>query len=179
MRCTTIPNDTKMTVFMKMKIPIMKGMSEMVFGAMMMGMAGVITQVMTDGNIMDTIIYAISSVIKGCPNVLAAALMVPVQTLINFFIGSGSGQAAATMPIMGPLGDIVGISQQSVVLAFQAGDGFTNLFWPTGGTMMAGIAMAGVKYDKWVKYIWKLIAIWTVMAMIMCAISVLINYGPF
>ena len=73
--------------------------------------------------------------------------MVIVQTFINFFINSGSGQAATTMPIMAPLADILGVSRQTAVLAFQYGDGLSNSLWPTSGVLMAGLCMAGIPFD--------------------------------
>lgn len=156
-----------------------KGMSGLAIAAMMMGMAGAISATLTAGGIMDTVIHALATVVQGLPAMICAPAMVIVQTCINLFIGSGSGQAAAVMPIMGPLADVIGVTRQTTLLAFLAGDGFTNLIWPTGGTMMAGIAIAGIPYAKWVKYILKLILLESVAAMILVTVSYQIGYGPF
>lgn len=156
-----------------------RGMSEMVYGALLIGVAGTISVVMSEGAILDTVIHALASLIQGFAPMVSAVLMFIVQTFINFFVPSGSGQAAVSMPIMGPLADIIGMTRQSAVLAFQFGDGFTNMITPTAGFMMAGLALGGVKYNKWVKFIWPLVVIWSVLAMVLVAVSVAINYGPF
>ena len=102
-----------------------------------------------------------------------------VQTLINFFIPSGSGQATVSMPIMGPLAELVGLTRQTAVLAFQFGDGFSNMLFPTVGYMMAGLALGKVKWVTWVKFIWKLFLIWTILGAVFVAVAATIGYGPF
>ena len=102
-----------------------------------------------------------------------------VQSMINIIIPSGSGQAAVSMPIMAPMADVVGITRQTAVLAFQFGDGITNMISPTSGYFMAALAIGGVKWDKWAKWMFPLFLIWSAIAAVLVAISVLINYGPF
>jgi uncharacterized ion transporter superfamily protein YfcC len=105
--------------------------------------------------------------------------MVIIQTFINFFIPSGSGQAMVTMPIMVPVSDILGIPRQVAVLAFQYGDGLSNMFIPTLGATMAALGMARVSYGKWISYAWKLLVIHLVIGLIAVAIATLIQLGPF
>mgnify|MGYP000577785098 FL=1 len=102
-----------------------------------------------------------------------------VQTIINFFICSGSGQAVATMPIMVPLSDVVGVTRQTAVLAFQFGDGISNMIYPTCGVVMATIAMSKIPYDRWLKYAVPLVIKLSIAATILVYIAAVINYGPF
>jgi uncharacterized ion transporter superfamily protein YfcC len=82
--------------------------------------------------------------------------MLLIQTLINLFIPSGSGQAYVTMPLMAPIGDLVGISRQTAVLAYQFGDGFANMIVPTNPVLMGILGIAGIPYDRWLRFIWPL-----------------------
>ena len=86
--------------------------------------------------------------------------------LFNFFVNSGSGQATVIMPIMAPLADVVGVTRQAAVTAFQLGDGLSNIIFPTSGTMMACLALSGVDYKKWVKWVFPLFLAWTVLGTI-------------
>lgn len=163
----------------KMAQEFVNGARGIVFGALVCGIARTILVVLKDGLILDSIIYYLSSLIKGLPTTIAAVGMLLIQSLINFAIPSGSGQAATTMPIMVPLADILGLTRQTAVLAFHFGDGFSNTFTPTASTLMASLSIAKIPYDKWIKYYGKLFFIWTGMGAVFMVIAVLINYGPF
>jgi uncharacterized ion transporter superfamily protein YfcC len=102
-----------------------------------------------------------------------------VQTALNFIFASGSGQAATTMPIMSPLGDILGITRQVSVLAFQFGDGITNAISPIQPVLMAAIGFAGVPYEKWVKFVWPLMVAWSLIAAALLVFATLVKLGPF
>lgn len=154
-------------------------MSEMVYGAFLIGVAGTVGVVMETGMIQDTIIHALASLIQGLAPAVSAVMMFLVQSLINFFVPSGSGQATVSMPIMAPLADLVGLTRQTAVLCFQFGDGLSNMLYPTVGYMMAAIALGKVKYGTWVKFIWKLFVILSVLAAAFCVGAVMMNYGPF
>jgi uncharacterized ion transporter superfamily protein YfcC len=155
------------------------GAKELVYGALVIGLATSIMVVMQEGNIMDTIIYALASAVKGLPPALSAVGMFVVQSFINLIVPSGSGQAAVSMPIMAPMADVVGITRQTSVLAFQFGDGFSNVISPTSGYFMAAIAIGGIKWEKWAKWMLPLFLIWSAIGASLVFISVLINYGPF
>ncbi|MGL6104615.1 YfcC family protein [Romboutsia sp.] len=155
------------------------GAKDMVLGAMMVGFATAIMVILTEGNIIDTIIHSMSAMITNLPPALSGVGMFIVQSLTNLFIPSGSGQAAVSMPIMAPIADLAGISRQTAVLAYQFGDGFSNVISPTSGYFMASIAIAGVKWDKWAKWMLPLFLIWMLLGCILITISVYINYGPF
>lgn len=155
------------------------GAKELVYGALVIGLATSIMVVMQEGKIMDTIIYGMASVVKGLPATVSGIAMFVVQSLTNIFVPSGSGQAAVSMPIMAPMADVVGITRQSAVLAFQFGDGFSNVISPTSGYFMAAIAIGGIKWDQWAKWMLPLFLIWTALGATLVAISVAIGYGPF
>lgn len=155
------------------------GAKTLVFAALLVGFARGITVVLQSANIMDSIIYYSVQPLKGMPSTISASFMVLIQTGINFFISSGSGQSMVTMPIMTPIADLLNVNRQVAVLAFQTGDGFSNMFWVTGGTMIAGIAMAKISYGKWIKFAWKLFVILLVLSMAAVSMAQLINWGPF
>jgi len=156
-----------------------KGAGNFVFAALIVGVSRGITVVLSQGNIMDTIIYAMSNIIKVLPSSLTAIGMFIVQSIINLFVNSGSGQAALTMPIMAPLADLVGVTRQTSVLCFQLGDAFSNNIAPTSTEFMAAIALCKIPWTKWFKWFFPLFIIWNLIAMGFIILSVLIGYGPF
>lgn len=156
-----------------------EGARGIIFGALVVGIARAILVVMENGLIIDTIVHGLANLISFLPKSISAIGMMVVQVVINFFIPSGSGQAAATMPIMTPLADILGLSRQTAVLAFQFGDGFTNSIIPTSASLMANLSVAKISYDKWVKFVAPLIGIWVVCGIAFMIIATAINYGPF
>jgi uncharacterized ion transporter superfamily protein YfcC len=105
--------------------------------------------VLTDGRVIDTIVQGLASPLIGKPPALAAVLMVPIHVLIHVPVPSVSGQAALTMPIRIPLSDLIGLSRQATVLAYQTGSGLAELLVPTNGAMMAILLAAGFPYSKW------------------------------
>ena len=129
-----------------------KGFRDVLMGAIIVGLARSIAVILEDGQVMDTIVNGLGSVVGGLPPVFAAAGMYFVQLIINFIIPSGSGQALVTMPIMAPLSDMLGVTRQTAVLAFQLGDGFAHILYPTSGYFMAALAIAGVEWHKWIKF---------------------------
>ncbi len=125
------------------------------------GFAFSISYILEQGNIMDTIVNVIGSTVAGLPSSLSGVGMFIAQTLINFFIPSAVGQAVVTMPLMNGIADLSGFSRQLSVLAYQFGDGFSNMLWPTA--FVSTIAVFGVKIDKWLKFITPLIGIMFVL----------------
>lgn len=156
-----------------------KGASSLTYGALIIGLAKAVSTVMVYGNIMDTIIYQLSNAIRGFTPFMSATGMFIVQSIMNIFISSGSGQAAATMPIMSVLADLSGITRQTAVLAFQFGDGFSNIISPTSGFFIAAIAIGGIEWKDWAKWVFPLFIIWCIEGWILIMISSMINYGPF
>lgn len=163
----------------KLAEDFVEGAKSLTFGALIVGLAHGIMVVLNEGQIIDTIIHSVASAVAHLPTTLSAIAMFTVQVFINFFIPSGSGQAAATVPIMTPIGELVGLTRQSVVLAFHLGDGFTNYLFPTSAILMAGLSIAKIPYVKWIKWVWPLMVWWFITSAIFMAISVWIGYGPF
>jgi len=130
---------------------MMEGASAVTPGALVIGLAASIQVVLEDAQIIDTLITGLAGTLEGLPAAAGAVMMTMVQGILNFFIPSGSGQAMVTMPILIPLGDLLGISRQTTVLAFQVGDGLTNLVVPTSGGTLAMLAMARVSYSEWLR----------------------------
>jgi uncharacterized ion transporter superfamily protein YfcC len=133
---------------------------------------------MEEGKVSDSITYFLANSLEGLPNYLSAVGMVITQSLMNFMIPSGSGQALATMPILIPLGEMLHLTKQTVVLAFQVGDGVSNLINPTFGGLIAMIAICRVPFERWLRFIAPVVAILIALAIIFVVISVMINYGP-
>ncbi len=153
-----------------------KGAAELTTTALMIGVARGIQVVLDEGGVVDTIVHGISVPLQELPGALSAVGMFMVQSLANFFIPSGSGQAYVTMPIMAPLADLVGVSRQVAVLAYQFGDGFTNILVPTNAVLVGILAMAAIPYDRWLKFILPfMLKVW-VLGSIMLAIAVGIGY---
>jgi uncharacterized ion transporter superfamily protein YfcC len=152
--------------------------SKMVFGALVIGVARGILMIMNEGGIVDSVIYGLAKSLSGMPVALTSQLMLALQNMINLFIPSGSGQAAATIPILAPLSDIIGINRQIIVLIFQFGDGYSNLIWPTASGMIM-CAVAKVPFEKWLKFFMPLYVVFYILQMIFVQAALMIGYGPF
>ncbi len=159
----------------KIAVTFLEGAKDIVFGALVVGLSRGILIVMREAKIIDTVINAMATPLSYLPRWLAAEGMLIVQTLINFFIPSGSGQAATTMPIMAPLSDLLGITRQTAVLAFQFGDGFSNVLWPTTALPVI-CSIAKVPIDKWWKYFVPFFGWLLVAQVIFMAVAVAINW---
>lgn len=130
-----------------------EGCKDIFSAAIIVGLAGGIIVILQEGNIIDTLLYQIQLALAGTSKLISLASMYLFQSVINIFIPSGSAKAALTMPIMAQLSDLILISRQTTVLAFQFGDGFTNLITPTSGILIAVLGIARVPYAKWLKWI--------------------------
>lgn len=156
----------------------LEGCTKLVYGALIIGVARAILIVMENAHILDSFVHALSIPLTNFPPVIAAIGMFIANTILNFFVPSGSGQAMIAMPILTPLADMLGVTRQVAVQAFQFGDGFTNAIFPTSGVLMACLAIAGVSWAKWARWLLPLFIIWVIIAIIMLTIAVLINWGP-
>lgn len=154
----------------------LEGAASVVFGALVVGFGRAILIILQQGQIIDPILYYVSTYISKLPSYIAVLLMYISQVLTNTLIPSGTGQAAATMPIMAPLSDMLGISRQTAVLAFQYGDGFTSYIIPTGSSIMSYLAVAKIPYDKWLKWMGPLMGIWLTIGAIAVLIAHAIGY---
>lgn len=155
------------------------GAKEMTVAAIYVGLSRAILVVMQDGMIMDTIVYWISIPLSKMSSVFAAWGVYFSQGIINFLIPSSTGQAVVVMPIISPLSDVIGITRQTAVLAFQAGDGFWNMITPTHSVLMASLGLAGISFSKWFKFAFALVIKWSIWVMAVLAFAVSIQWGPF
>lgn len=148
-------------------------------GALVVGLARGVLVVLDGAHVTDTILHAMTDGLAGLPVTVSLGGIYAVQVLLNFLVPSGSGQAALSIPILAPLGDLVGISRQTTVLAYQLGDGFTNIFTPTSGYFMAGLALIGVPWTRWAAFIWRLQLLWVGAGLVLLFVAHAIGWGPF
>lgn len=153
-----------------------KGAAEMTTAALLIGFARAIMMVLNEAMIKDTIIYGIASLLQSLPSSWSAIGMYLVQSILNLFIPSGSGQAYVTMPIMAPLADIMQVKRQTAVLAYQFGDGFTNMIIPTNALLMGMLAMGKIPYQRWVRFIGPLLIKIFIIASIVLYLAVRFGY---
>ncbi len=146
---------------------IIDGAKSMIGVCILMALARSIVIVATNGHILDTFLHAMTQSVGGLHPILASQAMFVIQTVLNFFIASGSGQAVLTMPIMVPLGDLVNVSRQTVILAYQFGEGWGNPIIPTAPVTMGALALAGISYPMWVKWFLKLEVILVALSLIL------------
>lgn len=137
-----------------------------------------ISAIMNDGKITHTIVHGLAEILGGMPAVAVAPGMVIANTIINVFLTSGSGQAVAVMPILLPLADVLGITRQTTILAFNFGDGFCNYILPTSTALMGTLSVTNIPYDRWIAFMWKLFVIWQITGCVMVFVAQLIHLGP-
>ena len=144
---------------------------------MVIGLSRAVSVLLSRGNITDTIINGMSGLMEGKSPVITLLIVYVFVTCFNFFVASGSGKAVVMMPILSPLGQVLGINQQVMVLAYQYGDGFTNTFWPTASLLQ--LSLCGMDYGRWFKFAWKIYACLIAAGFILIVIANQIGYGPF
>jgi uncharacterized ion transporter superfamily protein YfcC len=154
-----------------------EGAAELTTTALLIGFARAIEGVLNQGQVIDTIIWGIAQPLQQLGSSAAAVGMFAVQSVTNFFVPSGSGQAFVTMPIMAPLGDLVGVSRQTAVLAYQFGDGFTNILVPTNAVLIGILSIAGIPYERWLRFVFPfMIKVW-VLGSIALVAAVVLGYS--
>ncbi|MEE0796493.1 MAG: AbgT family transporter [Anaerovoracaceae bacterium] len=136
-----------------------RGMAEITGGALVVGFARGVLVVMNDGNILHTILHSCAGFLGQLPSMVSALGMYVFQCLLSFIVPSGSGQASVSMPILAPLSDLVGVTRQTSCIAFQMGDGISNILTPTSGYFMAALALARISFAKWVKWFLPLVGL--------------------
>lgn len=154
-----------------------EGVKDLATTAMLIGVARGIALIMEDGQILHSLVYGMSYPLSFLGSELAAVGMFVMQTLLNLFIPSGSGQAYVTIPLLAPVGDLVGVTRQVVVLAYQFGDGFSNMIIPTNAVLMGIIGMAGVPYHLWFKFCLPLLIKLMTAASLVLVFAVVFGYG--
>lgn len=155
------------------------GAKDIASAALIIGLAGGIIIILEDGNIMDTILYGMSRLTGESLPLLSSYLMYGIQMVLNFFIPSGTTKAALTMPLFAPLADLTGITRQTAVLAYQFGDGFTNMIIPTSGVTVGTLAMAKVPFEKWFRWLLPLEIIFIIFSLLFLLPAVLFQWKGF
>lgn len=152
------------------------GAAQLTATALLVGFARSISLILEDGLVLHTIVNALATPLEQVRAEFSAVGMLLLQSLLNLFVPSGSGQAFATMPIMAPIGDLVGVSRQVTVLAYQFGDGFSNMIVPTNAVLMGILGLAGIPYDRWFRFVFPLMIKLTIAAAIALMVAVWIGY---
>ena len=155
------------------------GAKDIFSAALVVGLASGMVVILQNGRIMDSILHGLESGLGDGGRTGALTVMYGTQTLINLLIPSATAKAAITIPIMAPFSDLIGLSRQACVLAFQFGDGFTNMLTPTSGVLVAALAMAKVPYTKWVKFAWKYVLVLILVGFILLLPTVLLPLEGF
>ncbi|WP_340373238.1 C4-dicarboxylate ABC transporter permease [Peribacillus sp. FSL E2-0218] len=155
------------------------GSSLLIGGALIIGVSRATLVVLNEGHIIDPMLHGVSDTLKHIPAFWSVIGMYNFQAIIHFILASGSGHAMLTMPIMTPLADLLDITRQTAVLSFSFADGIGNIIFPTAGTLMAGLAIAGIPWTKWAKWVLPLVFIQYLIGLAAVVIAHLMNYGPF
>lgn len=155
------------------------GVKDILSASLIVGLAGGIIIILENGKVIDTILYSFANGMKDMGDIGSVSMMYLIQNGINLIIPSGSAKAALTMPIMAPFSDVIGISRQATVMAFQLGDGFTNMFTPTSGVLIGVLGVARIPYNKWVKFIGPLMIILIVLGFLLLIPTVSMKLNGF
>jgi uncharacterized ion transporter superfamily protein YfcC len=155
------------------------GVKDILSAAMIVGLAGGIIFVLQEGKIIDTILHSLAQSMNGMGKIGSVETMYLIQNIINIIIPSGSAKAALTMPIMAPFSDVIGISRQATVMAFQFGDGFTNMITPTSGVLIGVLGVARIPYDIWAKWIFKFIILLIILGGLLLIPTVMMDLNGF
>jgi uncharacterized ion transporter superfamily protein YfcC len=155
------------------------GAADMTYAGLVVGLARSTLVVLREANVMDTITYAMAAAIRQWPSSISVVGIYLMQNVLHFIVPSGSGQAAVSMPILAPLGDLLGITRQTNVLAYQLGNGLTNVFIPTQGYFMAALGILQIPWSKWVRWLLPLLLIWLALGTGAVLIAQAIHWGPF
>ncbi|MBR5175688.1 MAG: YfcC family protein [Bacteroidales bacterium] len=158
---------------------LMAGAKDILSAALVVGFASGIIVILQDGKIVDSILHSMQEGLDGSGKAGSLTAMYGIQALINLIIPSATAKAAITIPIMAPFSDMVGVSRQAMVLAFQFGDGFTNMITPTSGVLVAALAMARIPYSKWVRWIWKMVLVLLVLGLLLLLPTVFLAPAGF
>jgi uncharacterized ion transporter superfamily protein YfcC len=156
-----------------------EGCKKLLATAFMIGIAKAIAEILSDASVMDTIVHALAQTMNAMPGVLKGMSMFWANLIINLPITSASGQAGAVMPIFTPLGDMIGLTRQTTVLAYNFGDGMCNYVLPWSTALIGNLAVANIPYDRWMRYFWKNFLSWIVLGSVLVFIAQLIGLGPF
>ncbi len=157
----------------------MEGVNDIMGAAMIVGLAGGIIIILQNGKIIDTMLYSVAESMSNVGKYGSIGIMYAIQTMINIIIPSGSAKAALTMPIMAPFSDLIGVSRQATIMAFQFGDGFTNMITPTSGVLIGVLGVAKIPYEKWVKWITPFMIVLILLGLLLLIPTVTLTLNGF
>ncbi len=157
----------------------LEGAKDIMSAALIVGLAGGILVILEDGRIIDTILHKVSTAMTGMGKLGTVSVMYVIQNMINVIIPSGSAKAALTMPVMAPFSDLVNLSRQATVMAFQFGDGFTNMITPTSGVLIGVLGVAKIPYDRWVRWVWPFILVLLILGWLLLIPTVTMQLDGF
>jgi uncharacterized ion transporter superfamily protein YfcC len=156
-----------------------EGVKDIVSASLVVGFAGGIIAILTDGQIIDTVLHSLSGALQGASKISAITIMYGFQSLLNLVITSGSAKAALTIPIMAEFSDIVGLSRQATIVAFQFGAGFTDMIAPTSGVLIGVLGMARIPYVKWLRWILPILLILVLIGFLLLIPTVTMQLNGF
>ena len=156
-----------------------EGVKDIVSASLVVGFAGGIIAILTDGQIIDTVLHSLSGALSGAGQISAITIMYGFQSLLNLVITSGSAKAALTIPIMAEFSDIVGLSRQATIVAFQFGAGFTDMIAPTSGVLIGVLGMARIPYVTWLKWILPILVILVLIGFLLLIPTVTMKLNGF
>lgn len=155
------------------------GAKDIMSAALVVGLAGGIIVILEDGKVIDTILYHVSQGMQGFGKISTISIMYAVQSGLNMVITSGTAKAALIMPILSDISDMIHLSKQATVTAFQIGDGFTNLITPTSGVLIGVLEIARIPFNKWFKWAWPFILIMVILGWLLLIPTVTMNLNDF
>ena len=156
-----------------------EGMRDILSAAVVVGLAGGILVILEDGKVIDSMLYGIAQSMQDFGKLASVSMMYLIQTLINIVIPSGSAKAALTMPIMSQFSDLIGVSRQATVMAFQLGDGFTNMITPTSPVLIGVLGVARIPYELWFRWVLPFMAILIVLGWLLLIPTIAMNLNGF
>jgi uncharacterized ion transporter superfamily protein YfcC len=155
------------------------GVKDILSAALIVGLAGGIIVILQNGKVIDPMLHSIAGSMQNVGKYASVSIMYGIQTLINLVMPSGSAKAALTMPIMAPFSDLIGVSRQATIMAYQFGDGFTNMLTPTSAVLMGVLGVAKIPFEKWVKWVWPLMLMLIILGFLLLIPTVVFNLNGF
>ena len=155
------------------------GVKDILSAALVVGLAGGIIVVLQNGKVIDPMLHGIADSMKDVGKYGSLSIMYGIQTLINLVMTSGSAKAALTMPIMAPFSDLINVSRQATIMAYQFGDGFTNMITPTSAVLVGVLGVAKIPFEKWFKWVWPLILILFILGFLLLIPTVTMKLNGF
>jgi uncharacterized ion transporter superfamily protein YfcC len=157
----------------------LQGATGIAAGALVVGLARGVLVILDGARVTDTILHGMAGVVAGLPAQVSIFGIYAVQVALSYLVPSASGQAALSLPILVPLADMVGVTRQTSVLAYQMGDGFSNIFAPTSGYFMAALALSGISWPRWARFMWPLQLLWLAAGLALLFVAHAFRWGPY